>query len=336
MARMLALTVLIALTTLGLARSAVAADAAKPPEEPKDAVMGLYVGTYNPATSKAVAQLEADVINLGQGGYRAVLFLLTRNATGPLAELTGKAEGGKVTLAGKAGEVEWKGAIADGQLAAESKDGTVAAKLTEKKPPTLGMKPPAGAAVLIPFEEGKPPAMDEWANPAWVPMTDGSVLVAGGDNRTKRLFGDMKLHLEFRIPVEPEGKGQDRGNSGVYIQDLYEIQILDSFGLVPGPGDCGSVYQRTAPKANACLPPGQWQTYDITFLAPRFDADGKKVKDAVVTVVQNGTEVQKDQAIEGPTGQAKGRPEVKAAALRLQEHKHPVRFRNVWIVELKE
>ena len=149
----------------------MAADAAKPPEEPKDAVMGLYVGTFHPSTSKAAAPLEADVIDLGRGGYKAVVRLLTGNATGPLAELAGKAEGGRATLVGKMGDVEWKGTMADGQLDAESKDGSVAARLTEKKPPTLGLKPPAGAVVLIPFEEGKAPAMDEWTNPAWVPMT---------------------------------------------------------------------------------------------------------------------------------------------------------------------
>jgi hypothetical protein len=202
--------------------------------------------------------------------------------------------------------------------------------------PNLGAKPPAGAVVLIPFEEGKPPSMDTWTNPNWVPQADGSVLPAKGDNRTKREFGDIRLHVEFFIPPEPDARNEDRGNSGVYIHDLYEIQILDSFGQQPAKGSCGAVYLQTAPRVNACLPPGKWQAYDITFRAPRFDEAGKKVKDAVVSVDQNGVTVHDKQAIAGPTGQARGRPEVKKAPLRLQEHGHPVRFRNVWIVELPE
>ena len=326
------------LAAMSLATGLMAAEKAEKAnatEQPLDKVMGDYVGTYTPAGG-AETKAEAKVIAEGAGNYFVVLLPATSGAAAARIEVKGKGDAKKVALAGKVGDAEWTGAIEDGKLAAQSKDGKFDLKATLRKSPTEGAKPPAGAIVLIPFTEGKPPSMDEWTNPAWQPQADGSVLAVKGDNRTKRQFGDMQLHLEFRIPFEPGGKGQGRGNSGVYIQDLYEIQILDSYGLVSKAGDCGAVYTQTPPKENACLPPGSWQTYDITFGPPRFDADGKKVKDATVTVIQNGVKIHDEQKIPGPTGAAKGKPEVKKAPLRLQEHGHPVRFRNVWVVELEE
>jgi hypothetical protein len=326
---------LLAILLAAGVEAAERAEKPQPADEPLDKVTGDYVGAYVPACG-AEEKADAKVIAEGGGNYRVALFMRTGDGAPSRIELAGKTEGRKVALAGKAGDVEWSGAIEAGGLVAESKSGKCNLKFTVKKSPTEGRKPPAGAVILIPFAEGKPPAMDEWTNSNWLPQADGSVLVAKGDNRTKRLFGDMQLHLEFRVPFEPSQRAQGRGNSGVYIQDLYEIQILDSFGLEPKASECGAVYTQTAPKENACLPPGAWQTYDITFLAPRFDADGRKVKDAVVTVVQNGVKVHDGQAIRGPTGAAKGRPEVKKGPLRLQEHGHPVRFRNVWLVEQDE
>jgi len=304
----------------------------RPADEPLDKVMGDYAGTFVPAGGAEV-KAEAKVIAEGRGSYRAVL-LFASGGRAERIELVGKGDEKKVPLAGKAGEVEWTGAIEDGRLAAESKGGKVNLKFTVKKSPTEGEKPPAGAIVLMPYAEGTPTTLAEWTNTAWQALPDGTVAPARGDNRTKRQFGDMRLHLEFRIPFEPSERAQGRGNSGVYIQDLYEIQILDSFGLEPKPGECGAIYLRTPPKVNACLPPGAWQTYDITLRAPRFDADGKKVSDAVVTVVQNGVKIHDEQPIAGPTGAARGKPEAAKGPIRLQDHGHAVKFRNVWLVEL--
>jgi len=328
----------------GGAAWAAAPDAAKPEPakspsaEPVDKIMGDYVGAFTPADKNAGVKAEAAVVAEGGGSYRAVLLIpKSAEAARPdRYELAGKGDEKKVTLAGSGPSQEWTGAIEAGKLAASSKAGKAELKFTVKTSPALGAKPPAGAVILIPYAEGKPPSLGEWAAPAWKPQDDGSVVAAGADIHTNRKFGDIQLHAEFRLPVEPAGRGQDRGNSGVYIQDLYEIQILDSFGRPLGPSECGSVYTQTAPTACACLPPGAWQTFDITFRAPRFDADGKKVKDAAVTVVHNGVKVQDRTAIAGPTGQAKGRPEVAAGVLRLQYHGHPVSFRNVWLVELKD
>jgi hypothetical protein len=298
--------------------------AAKATQEPDDGIQGLYF-SGDPAAAKA----EAKVIGQGGGAYKVILTV----GSGPALELTGKLEGGKVVLTGGAGE---SGTIADRKMTVTVGNRKFELAYTVVKPPALGEKPPAGAIVLLAFQEGKKPSLDAWDPPAWTPLDDGSMEVSKGDIRTKQEFGDFELHLEFRLPYEPAGKGQGRGNSGVYLMDRYEIQILDSFGLVPKNNDCGAVYTQVAPKVNACLPPGCWQVYDITFHAPRFDADGKKTKDAVVTVVQNGVTVQDHTVIKGPTGSAKGKPEVKKATFHLQDHQHKVQFRNIWLVELKD
>jgi len=155
---------------------------------------------------------------------------------------------------------------------------------------------------------------------------------------TKQPFGDMQLHLEFREPAPPVGEDQDRGNSGVIIMGLYEIQVLDSYQSKTYPdGQAGAVYGQYPPLVNVSRPPGQWQTYDIIFHAPRFDDNGKLLRPAHVTVLQNGVLVQDNVEIHGPT--ATGDPYKAHAAklpLELQDHNHPVRFRNVWVRELTE
>ena len=170
----------------------------------------------------------------------------------------------------------------------------------------------------------------------WKLLDDGVMEVNGGDIVTKQKFGDFRLHVEFWEPNTPaDVKGQGRGNSGVYLQDRYEIQVLDSYGVKAEKGDCGAVYNQKAPDINACKPPEQWQTYDITFHAAKFDAAGKKIKNAWSSPsVQNGQQIQHNVEITGPTGQ--GAPETpEPGPIRLQDHHNPVRFRDVWIVELK-
>ena len=308
-------------------KSGEKAPKAPPPkvtQEPDDGIQGLYFSGDPPA-----AKADAKVLGQGGGAYKVILTV----GSSPAAELAGKLEGGKVVLSGSGGE---SGTIADKKLTVTAGDKKYELAYTVVKPPTLGEKPPAGAIVLLPFEEGKKPSLEAWNPPSWTPLDDGSMQVSKGDIFTKQEFGDIKLHLEFWLPYESAGRQQGRGNSGVYLMDRYEIQVLDSFGLVPKNNDCAAVYTQVAPKVNACLPPACWQTYDITFRAPRFDADGKKTKDAVVTVVQNGVTVQDQTVVKGPTGVAKSKPEVKKATFHLQDHAHPVKFRNIWLVELKD
>ncbi len=157
----------------------------------------------------------------------------------------------------------------------------------------------------------------------------------GGDIRTRRTFGDFTLHVEWYEPdYPPEVTGQQRGNSGVYLQERYEVQVLESYGdTTPEANEAGSIYSKRAPDRNMATAPGTWQTYDITFRAARFTSAGAKVDDARVTVVWNGTVVHDDVAVDGGTGD--NIPENAASAgIRLQDHGDPgenPRFRNVWI-----
>jgi hypothetical protein len=166
----------------------------------------------------------------------------------------------------------------------------------------------------------------------WV-IRDGYMEVNGtGDIVTKEKYKDFTLHVEFWCPDTGTATGQARGNSGVYLQDRYEIQVLDSYGINPiQKNDCGAVYDQTAPLVNACKPPEQWQTYDITFHAAQFDASGTRTAKAIVSVVQNGKLIQKNTEIDGPTG-AGAAENADPGPIRLQDHHNPVRYRNIWIV----
>ncbi len=169
---------------------------------------------------------------------------------------------------------------------------------------------------------------------AWK-VEDQTLQSGGGDIVSKQDFLDFQLHIEFKIPYEPGSKDQGRGNSGVGLQSHYEIQVLNSYGYSrPGKGDCGAVYSQYAPLVNACRPPENWQTYDITFRAPRFGEDGKLTEKARVTVVQNGITVQNNQEINGPTGIQGDRPLDKPGPIYLQDHGHKVQFRNIWVLPL--
>ncbi|GAA1163105.1 hypothetical protein GCM10009654_19790 [Streptomyces hebeiensis] len=169
----------------------------------------------------------------------------------------------------------------------------------------------------------------------WPHAAEESVEVCCGDIRTKQAFGDFRLHAEFRVPKLPDDvTGQDRGNSGIYLQDRYEIQILDSFGVARlASNEAAAIYEKKAADLNAATAPETWQTYDIAFRAARFDADGRKTDDARITVVWNGEKVHDNVAVDGPTGG--GAAESAAAgAIRLQDHGNKVRFRNLWIEPL--
>ena len=196
--------------------------------------------------------------------------------------------------------------------------------------------PPSGAKVLF---DGK--SLEKWAkangkdSAHWKLVEDGAMEVAKGGNLVTRekFAGPFTLHVEFRVPYLPKASGQGRGNSGVYIQGRYEVQVLDSYGLVSKNNDCGGIYEVAAPKVNACKAPTVWQSYDIEFTPPPC-ADGKKTGKATLTVHHNGVLIH--ERVEIPidnTRAGMGGDPCAPGPILLQDHGNPVQFRNLWIVE---
>ncbi|MFO1054715.1 MAG: DUF1080 domain-containing protein [Planctomycetota bacterium] len=206
---------------------------------------------------------------------------------------------------------------------------------------------PAGAPVPAPSDAmvlfgGKPEDLAQWTSggkEARWKVEDGHMEVNGtGELETREKFGDCQLHLEWATPAEVKGDSQGRGNSGVFFFGRYEIQVLDSYQNVTyADGQAASIYGQNPPDVNACRKPGEWQTYDIVFRAPRFAADGKLVSPAVVTVIHNGVLVHDHREILGPTAHRSVSPYQKhepEGSLKLQDHGNPVRYRNIWIRRL--
>jgi hypothetical protein len=161
------------------------------------------------------------------------------------------------------------------------------------------------------------------------------VVPGGGSLITKQKFTEYFLHVEFRSPFMPNETGQGRGNSGVYNQGRYEVQILDSYGLEGEDNECGGIYKIARPLVNMCAPPMQWQTYDITFSAPRFGSNAEIMEGARLTVIHNDVLIHDNLEIPGPTGGAMGELD-QAGPIMLQDHGDPVQFRNIWLIETTE
>lgn len=207
------------------------------------------------------------------------------------------------------------------------------AQETPKVVSTPPGKAPSDAVVLFDGTN-----LSEWTyadgKPAGWDITDGAMIVKGGGIVTKKEFGSFQLHLEFAEPSPAKGTGQDRGNSGVYLHGIYEMQVLDCFNNDTYiDGMLGAVYKQYPPLVNACREPGVWQTYDFIFHAPKFDSSGIKTSKANVTVILNGVLIQDHVDIEATPGGVRDKESVKGPIF-LQDHNHPVKFRNVWIREL--
>ena len=207
----------------------------------------------------------------------------------------------------------------------------------EDKVDVKPVPPPEGAVALF---DGK--NLDNWVSqngkdpPNWKVVGGGAVQVGKGNIITRKKFdGHFKLHVEFRVPYMPRAKGQARGNSGVYVQGRYEVQILDSYGLASKDNDCGAIYEVAAPRFNACKAPTVWQSYDIEFHSPKCE-NGKKAEPARMTVYQNGilihdsVKITKDNTRAGMGGDV-----CKPGPILLQDHGNPVQFRNIWLLPLK-
>lgn len=202
--------------------------------------------------------------------------------------------------------------------------------------PGEGFLPPSDAIVLY----GGAGDLDKWESeqegPArWDAGEELTVVARTGGIKTKESFGDLQLHIEWRAPAEVKGDGQGRGNSGVFLMGKYEVQVLDSYdNETYYNGQAGSIYKQSIPLVNACLPPGEWQRYDIIFKAPVFNEDGSKKSPAYVTVIHNGVLIQNHVEILGTTeyiGAPKNDPHPAKLPLSLQDHGNPVSYRNIWV-----
>ncbi len=192
----------------------------------------------------------------------------------------------------------------------------------ERVSPTLNAKAPAGAVVMF---DGS--GVDQFSNAR---MSEKGLLLEGSD--FKPMFQDFNLHVEFRLPYMPQADGQQRGNSGLYLQSRYECQILDSFGTEAMINGMGALYKTKKPELNMSFPPLVWQTYDVQFTAPRWSSDGTKIRDAHITSWVNGVKVQDNVALANKTGAGKAE-EPLLLPIRLQNHGDPVRFRNIWVID---
>lgn len=281
------------------------------------AIQGEYSGTLEGKKT------GVQVVALGGGKFDAVLYRGGLPGDGWSGDKTQMDRGNAVTADGRV------------QLTLNAQLGTLGGgKLTlgndtlervVRTSPTMGAKPPEGAIVLF---DGS--SADAWNGSG---MSADKLLKEGQDSKQK--FQSYTIHLEFMLPYKPDARGQERGNSGFYSQSRYEVQVLDSFGLEGRDNECGGIYSIKAPDLNMCLPPLQWQTYDIDFTAATFDAAGKKTANAKITVKHNGVTIHKDAALPKSTTAAPLPEGPEPGPLHLQNHGNPVRYRNIWIVEKK-
>jgi hypothetical protein len=301
-------------------------------KDPDFAIQGEYIGEVPSAGGK----IGVQVVARGQGQF------LIKGMRGGLPGagwdgkevVTGTAErqDGKVVAKMKFGTEMSTATIADGKFIIEIGDQPITLTKIERKSSTLGMKPPEGAIVL--FDK----AGDEgnWINGKLMELSDGKYLTVSktGSIKSKEKFGAFRAHIEFRLPWMPNSTGQARANSGVYLQDRYECQVLDSFGLSGENNECGGIYTQHKPLVNMCLPPMVWQTYDIEFTPAEFDSAGKKTNNARATIFHNGVKIHDNVEFpkECPGGQKEN---ATPGPFQFQDHGDPVIYRNVWVVPIR-
>ena len=320
--------VLTAVFAILTAAAAVAAEAKEP-----------FMGDYEGQWSRGVwpRTLAAQVIPRGGGQYEIVFVPELYQRAAPYATISGQAEAGALRF----DAVGWKGS-------AEGKKMTGSGVC---KSPRLGAAPPPGAIVLFDgsgFDQWQGVFRRETVDEITWKIVDGVMHAAPTFDQhdfapsiaARPVFTDFHLHLEFRLPLLAESTGQNRANSGVIIEDFnfYEVQVLDSYGLVGYYDDCGAVYRIAAPKQNMCLPPLAWQSYDVVYHDPRHDAEGNRVRPARITVDHNGKLIHKDVELPDSPGAQKLRREQpdsrKPGRITLQNHGDPMEYRNIWMLDL--
>jgi hypothetical protein len=305
----------------GLVLLAFAVTLAPPPEAE---VQGLYEGALKDV------KFEARVIAMGKDAYKIYLRQDLGGGKVGKVELDGKVEGDGVTFKNKGGDVEWTGSYGLGAIKGSAGGTAFEMKRVERKSPTLGKKPPQGAIVML---DGKNfDQVTKSGNDEWKAAEDGSIQVPKGGMNSKQQFDcSFDYHAEFLCPLQPSARGQGRGNSGCFLPNGDEVQVLDSFGMETYKGGgCGGLYSYKDPDVFdvftlASLPPLEWQTYDMEYRVEKVD--GKLVGKPKVTVYHNGIKIH--DAAELKFAAKKG-------SLHWQDHGNPVRFRNVWIVPLEK
>lgn len=285
---------------------------------------GEYSGEIT--TPEGNKKLGVQLIALGQGKFRGVGYIGGLPGDGWDGSLPRDAEGELKDGAVKIHNDVYDSVISDGTLTITTIGNLKLGELQKvnRQSPTLGDRPPQGAVVL--FDGSTPDSFEKGR------VTPDGLLIAGATSKQK--FQSLTLHLEFRLPYMPMARGQGRGNSGCYLQGRYEVQVLDSFGLKGEQNECGGIYSIKAPDENMCFPPLTWQTYDIDFTAAEY-SDGKKVKDALITVRHNGVLIQRDVKLTHATTAAPVKEGPEPGPIYLQDHGNPVRYRNIWLVEKK-
>ena len=316
------------------------------------ALIGDFEGHFlDKSKTKCVAQVSA----LGNGEFKVRLFPAFNQRTETWLLATAKQEGSIARFkSGKAYGL-LTGVALSGELPRRGEPTRFELLKVQRKSPSAGAKPPPQADVLfdgsdfsqwilydsrtassenyletdkeIPWRLVKGEAMES------IPAKKGQ---PKHDLATRKQYTDVFLHMEFKLPFEPENRGQGRSNSGVFVRHNYEAQILDSYNLEGVWNECGSFYRSSAPMANAAYPPERWQTYDILFKAPVFDPEGRKTKPAISTVYHNGVLIHREQPVPLPTRHPSGTEPTGPTMIWLQDHGHEIQFRNIWAVDLKK
>ncbi len=314
---------LAAIFTLLLAGNLLAADPPKVPTYldaqsagPDYAAQGEYKNEWG----------GAQIIALGADAFRMVTYRGGLPGEGwdkeYKTETPGRRDGAKIIFTG---ENNYRAELADEKIVITTADGgPFTMEKTVRTSPSMGAKPPAGAVVLF---DGS--SLDPWVNAHF--DEQGRHLLAAG-TKTKNSFTNFIAHFEFLLPFKPLGRGQDRGNSGVYLQDRYEIQVLDSFGLKGENNECGGIYTLAKPAVNMCFPPLVWQTYDIEFASAQFDATGAKVKNAILTLKHNGVAIYERLELKSNTPGNGKKEDPTGGPFLLQGHGNPVFYRNIWVL----
>jgi hypothetical protein len=312
--------------------------------------MGDWQGRWDAKDGVYPPRIAAQVIPWKDGSYQIRLFTELRKKAPEYVVIEAESTGNLLEFEHDTwyGKIESDRFMGRGTL--RDKKGSFEMARVFYESPRLGAKPPENVRVLFngsSFDKWEMIERDGKTGPVTWKRDDGVMRIVpqignhqiGASIGTKRAFRDFRLHIEFRLPLLPDNTDQRRGNSGIIIEEFqfFEVQVLDCYGLPGYYDECGAIYQIAPPKVNMCLMPLQWQSYDITYTAPRFDVGGNLTKTPRITVDHNGVLIHNDLELpysDSAVRMRRERPDSrKVGRIKLQDHGYPVEYRNIWIVE---